>query len=97
MCFPGLLVKVRRYQSCRTLYRDLNWEEQPLALHGDLSELLRHEVDHLDGVPATMRTMGGRSLPFRGQACASHHVVTKVELTIHRGYPVFNPLFTIPL
>ncbi|NJN92119.1 MAG: peptide deformylase [Leptolyngbyaceae cyanobacterium SL_5_14] len=32
MCFPDLLVKVRRYESCRIVYRDMNWQQQSMNL-----------------------------------------------------------------
>ena len=67
LCFPELLVKVRRYQRCVIRYRDLQWQERELHLEGDLSELLQHEYDHLDGVLATMRAVDGKALAFRSQ------------------------------
>lgn len=57
MSFPNLHVKVSRHRSCTLTYRDENWEEQIWELDGDLSELLQHEVDHLDGILATMRAV----------------------------------------
>ena len=61
MSFPGLLVKVQRARRCRIRYRDMDWNEQEMVLEGDLSELLQHEYDHLDGILATMRAMDSRS------------------------------------
>lgn len=61
MSFPGLLVKVKRYKSCRISYLDLDWQEHTLDLEGDLAELLQHEYDHLDGILATMRAIDKRS------------------------------------
>lgn len=61
MSFPGLLVKVRRARRCRIRYRDMDWNQQEMILEGDLSELLQHEYDHLDGILATMRAMDSRS------------------------------------
>ncbi|MCQ4936505.1 MULTISPECIES: peptide deformylase [Anaerotignum] len=57
MSFPNLLVKVRRHKKIRILYRDMEWNEQEMLLEGDLSELLQHEYDHLDGILATMRAI----------------------------------------
>jgi len=57
MSFPNLLVKVRRHKKIRILYRDMEWKEQEMLLEGDLSELLQHEYDHLDGILATMRAI----------------------------------------
>ncbi len=61
MSFPGLLVKVQRARRCRIRYRDMDWNQQEMILEGDLSELLQHEYDHLDGILATMRAMDSRS------------------------------------
>lgn len=65
MCFPNLLVRVRRHQSCRIRFRNLAWEVQDWALTDDLAELLQHEVDHLDGILATDRAIDARSFRWR--------------------------------
>ena len=62
MSFPGLMVKVRRYRRAVIHYEDLQGERQEMALEGDLSELLQHEYDHLDGILATMRAVDDKSL-----------------------------------
>lgn len=67
MCFPDLLVKVRRHEKCRIEYLDLNWKKSDLLLGGDMSELLQHECDHLDGILAVSRAIDGRSFALRGQ------------------------------
>lgn len=67
MSFPELLVKVKRYAEIRIVYRDLDWQAQSKALEGDLSELLQHEVDHLDGVLAVDRASGGDAFALRSQ------------------------------
>lgn len=61
MSFPNLLVKVRRHKKSRILYRDMKWNEQEMVLEGDLSELLQHEYDHLDGILAIMRAIDNHS------------------------------------
>jgi len=61
MSFPNLFVKVRRYQRAIIKYKDLNWMDQEMKLEGDLSELLQHEYDHLDGILATMRAIDNKS------------------------------------
>ena len=55
LSFPNLLVKLMRHKCCVINYMDLNWHENELIVEGDLSELLQHEYDHLDGILATMR------------------------------------------
>lgn len=67
MCFPDILVRVRRHRSCRITYRDLDWVEHQNVLENDLSELLQHEVDHLDGILATQRALNDRSFALRNE------------------------------
>ena len=67
MCFPDLLVKVLRYQRLRLTFRDLDWKRRTLDLEGDLSELLQHEYDHLEGILAVSRAVDGKSFGLRSQ------------------------------
>jgi peptide deformylase len=62
MSFPGLMVKVRRYRRAVIRYLDLDFQPREMYLEGDLSELLQHEYDHLDGILATMRAVDNKSL-----------------------------------
>ncbi|MEM6725193.1 MAG: peptide deformylase [Bacteroidota bacterium] len=68
MSFPNLLVKVQRHQKIRLLYRDEHWEQQEWIMEDDLSELLQHECDHLDGVLCTMRAIDKQSFKWRSEA-----------------------------
>jgi peptide deformylase len=65
MSFPNLLVKVKRHQSLTIKYLDENWQPQQWHMDGDLSELLQHEYDHLDGILCTMRAIDDRSFKWR--------------------------------
>jgi peptide deformylase len=67
MCFPDLLVKVMRHKSCTIRFRDMSFKEQSMKLEGDLSELLQHEYDHLDGILAVSRAISGRAFALRSQ------------------------------
>lgn len=67
MSFPDLFVRLRRHESCTILYRDLEWREESMELSGDLSELVQHEHDHLDGVLAVMRAIDDRSFALRSE------------------------------
>jgi len=67
LCFPDLLVRVKRHKSCRILYLDEQWKEQKIWLAGDLSELLQHEFDHLEGILAVSRAIDAQSFALRGQ------------------------------
>ena len=65
MSFPHLLVKVLRHKRCTIQYHDLDWKACSLDLDGDLSELLQHEYDHLDGILATMRAIDDKSFYYQ--------------------------------
>jgi peptide deformylase len=67
LCFPDLLVKVERHRTCTISYQDMDWTEQEMLLEGDLSELLQHEYDHLDGILAVSRAMDEQSFALRSQ------------------------------
>ena len=67
MCFPDLLVRVRRHKRCTIRFRDMDFQEHTMNLEDDLSELLHHEYDHLDGILAVSRAMDGRSFALRNQ------------------------------
>lgn len=65
MCFPNLLVRVRRHKTLTVKYRDENWYEREWKMENDLSELLQHEFDHLNGVLCTMRAIDDKSFRWR--------------------------------
>ena len=65
MSFPNLLVRVSRHQSVTVNYTDEHWHSQIWPVQNDLSELLQHECDHLDGVLCTMRALDGQSFKWR--------------------------------
>lgn len=67
MSFPDILVKVLRHRSCRIKFRDLEWNEHEWGLNDDLSELLQHEYDHLDGILALMRAVDKKSFVLYNQ------------------------------
>lgn len=66
MSFPNLLVNVKRRKRCRIDYIDMDWKECHMDLEGDLSELIQHEYDHLDGILATMRAIDNKSFIIKG-------------------------------
>lgn len=65
MSFPNLLVRLKRHKRLKMKFLDQDWEEQTWELEGDLSELLQHECDHLDGVLATMRALNAAAFKWR--------------------------------
>ncbi len=67
MSFPELLIKVKRHKRCTIEYKDMDFNENVMKLEEDLSELLQHEYDHLDGILATMRAIDDKSLCLKSQ------------------------------
>ena len=65
MSFPKLLVRVRRYRHCILRYLDENWVPQKKQMDDDMSELIQHEYDHLDGILATMRAIDNKSFVMK--------------------------------
>jgi peptide deformylase len=63
--FPGLLVYLERSQSVRVRYQDQDGKVKLLEAAGGLSELLQHEIDHLDGILAVDRAIDRNSLCTR--------------------------------
>lgn len=67
MSFPNLLVKVKRYKNIRLDYFDIDFNKKQMILTDDLSELLQHEYDHLNGILATQQAINDRSFRWRKQ------------------------------
>ena len=65
MCFPHLLVKVIRHKSVTLEFKDENWNNHNQTFHDDMSELVQHEYDHLQGILCTMRAIDNKSFKWR--------------------------------
>ena len=65
MSFPKLLVRVKRYRHCILRYLDENWVLNEKQMDDDMSELIQHEYDHLDGILATMRAIDNKSFVMK--------------------------------
>ena len=63
--FPDLLVWLERAQEVVVRYRDEAGAGRRLEAAGALSELLQHELDHLDGVLAVDRAIDSNSFCTR--------------------------------
>ena len=68
MSFPDLLVRVERNTSIDITYKDENglvheWKD----IEQDKSELLQHEIDHLDGIMAVDRAINPTDLIYRSE------------------------------
>jgi len=53
--FPNLMVRLRRHSSIRIRYQDNSGVATELTARDALSELIQHEMDHLDGILAVDR------------------------------------------
>lgn len=64
MSFPDIAVPVRRHERITVAYRTLGGRAEAFEnAPSDLSELLQHELDHLDGILMTDRLVaGGRTV-----------------------------------
>lgn len=63
--FPDLMVKLERSRSATIEHMDETGRDRKLTATGALSELLQHEMDHLDGILAVDRALDGNSLATR--------------------------------
>lgn len=65
MSFPNLLVKVKRHKKLTLSFFDINWQKQTWHLENDMSELIQHEYDHLDGILATQKAIDSQSFCWK--------------------------------
>lgn len=65
--FPDLLVKVRRSLSLEVRYQDENGTRHHLKAEGPLSELLQHEIDHVNGILAIDRAIDAKHIVYRSE------------------------------
>jgi peptide deformylase len=66
-CFsiPNLMIRVRRHFEVDVSYTDEHGAQRRMKASGALSELIQHEIDHLNGILATDRAIDGRSFAMR--------------------------------
>lgn len=75
MCFPDLLVRVERATAITVAYVDAEGAARTMGpLDRATSELLQHEIDHLDGVLAVDRATGPEPIITR-EAYALHRAL----------------------
>ena len=65
--FPDLMVWLERSQSLRLRYTSESGDTRTFDAAGPLSELIQHEMDHLDGILAVDRAIGPNDLATREQ------------------------------
>ena len=66
-CFPRLVVRVTRATEVRVDYLDVEGVLRTLEASGELSALLQHEIDHLDGVLAVEKALSPKSFMSRSE------------------------------
>jgi peptide deformylase len=67
LSFLSIFMQVERYREITVRYQDLRgeWHEVRAGEERDLSELLQHEIDHLDGILAVDRVTDNRTICTR--------------------------------
>ena len=65
--FPNLMVRLERHSRVRLMYERRDGSRAEIDAVGALSELIQHEMDHLDGVLAVDRALDGESLCTRDE------------------------------
>lgn len=65
--FPDLMVRVSRAAQIRVDYQDDRGLKKSIEAEGDLSELLQHEIDHLDGILAVQRAISPQAFATRAE------------------------------
>jgi len=63
--FPTLVAKVRRNLAVEVRYQDVEGKHHTLEAEGALSELLQHEIDHIDGILAIDRAIDTKHIIYR--------------------------------
>ncbi len=68
-CFslPNIRVRVKRYKNVKVEYLNTNWQPVTEIFTDDLSELIQHEYDHLEGILAVARAIDKNSFTFESE------------------------------
>jgi peptide deformylase len=61
------MVRVSRAAQIRVDYQDERGLKQTIEAKGDFSELLQHEIDHLDGILAVQRAISPQAFATRAE------------------------------
>jgi peptide deformylase len=69
LSFLSIFMQVERHREIKVRYQDMQgqWQEVQAGAERDLSELLQHEIDHLDGILAVDRITDMRTLCTRDE------------------------------
>lgn len=65
-CFDvAFFIQIERYKSIKVRYQDEKGNEVFEQFDGEMSELIQHEIDHLDGVLATDHLIDNKKIIMR--------------------------------
>lgn len=65
--FPDILVQVIRHFAITVSFKDESGKARTLKAEGALSELLQHEIDHVNGILAVDRAIDSRHIILRSE------------------------------
>jgi peptide deformylase len=69
-CFSfdlAFFVHILRHEKIKIEFRDQDGNDRKLKLHGDMAELIQHEVDHLDGILASDHLLSNKDIIMRSE------------------------------
>ena len=69
-CFSfdlAFFVHILRHEKIKVEFRDQDGNDKKMKLEGDLSELVQHEIDHLDGILATDHLLCNKDIILRSE------------------------------
>ncbi len=83
LSFLSIFMQVERHREITVRYQDLNGERHEVraGLERDLSELLQHEIDHLDGILAIDRVLDTRTICTREEFEKRHRANSPYAVT----------------
>lgn len=67
LSYLTIFFQVSRAQQIKVTYQDMDRKEREVEAEGALSELLQHEIDHLDGILAIDRVLDLRTICTKGE------------------------------
>lgn len=79
LSFPDIMVEVRRNTSIVVEFQDERGAKKTLKAEGSLSELLQHEIDHVNGILAIDRAIDLQHIMLRSEF-ETHTRMTKMRL-----------------
>jgi len=65
--FPDILVKLERNYSVEVRFTDESGKRRSIKASAAFSELLQHEIDHLDGILAIDRAIDSKHIILRSE------------------------------